>query len=348
MSDGRVTAAPAPSPVQGLTDPPHEALIRFDDVTVRFGARLAVDHASMALREGRTLGIVGESGSGKTTCVRMALGLQRPSEGRMWFRDRVYPTRWRDLRAIRRHVGFVFQDPYDSLDPRMTIGDIVAEPLRAHGLGGADVRDRVASMLDAIGLPDAPLDSHPSRYSGGGRQRIAIARGLILDPDVLVCDEPTASLDVSVQAQIVNLLLSLKRSRNISVIFVSHDLDLVRRMADDIVVMYAGRVLEAGPAQVVAGRPQHPYTSALLSAVPGDHPRARKLAGRARPATDDHEAPRDHCIFEPRCDRAAERCRSEAPVLGPASGGVDAACFYPLTASVPGEEHPRSGRAEEE
>ena len=312
----------APSPV-----------ISFRSVTVRFGSRVAVDDVDIDLIDGRTLGIVGESGSGKTTCVRVALGLQPPAEGTVTFRGRPYAHGTRGLRDVRRHVGFVFQDPYDSLDPRMTIGEIVAEPLRAHGLG-AGAHEKVAATLAAVGLPDVPLDSYPSRYSGGGRQRIAIARGLILDPDVLICDEPTASLDVSVQAQIVNLLLDLKQTRGISVIFVSHDLDLVRRLADDIVVMYAGRVMESGPASVVARYPQHPYTAALLSAVPGDHPRARKLAARSRPAIDDQQPQRTGCVFAPRCDRAQPTCTVSRPPLTAVSQQVLAACIFPIEVST--------------
>ncbi len=237
---------------------PGASVLSFRGVTKRFGHRVAVEDVDLDLLEGRTLGIVGESGSGKTTCVRLALGLERPTRGTIAFRGRLYPKTRRRLADIRRHIGFVFQDPYDSLDARMVIGDIVAEPLRIHGMGKVEAEHRAEKVLDAVGLPNVPLDAYPARFSGGGRQRIAIARALSLDPQVLLCDEPTASLDVSVQAQIVNLLLELKATRRLSMIFVSHDLDLVRRIADDVKVMYQGRVVEAGDADSVHARPRHP------------------------------------------------------------------------------------------
>lgn len=252
-------------------------VIEFSKVTKRFGGRVGVDDVSFRLRPGVILGVVGESGSGKTTCIRMAVGLDRPSSGRILFHGRSYPRSRRSLRPIRRQLGFVFQDPYDSLDPRLTIGDIVTEPLRVHGVHGRTARQQAAAALAAVGLPDAPLDSYPIRYSGGGRQRIAIARALVLDPEVLLCDEPTASLDVSVQAQIINLLLAIRSERELSMIFVSHDLDLIRRVSTDILVMYAGRIVEAGPVDIVVKHPRHPYTRSLLDAIPGDHPNHRKI-----------------------------------------------------------------------
>ena len=305
-------------------------MLRFEGVTVRFGDRVAVDDVSMELLEGRTLGIVGESGSGKSTCVRLALGLERASEGRVLFREQPYSSKARHLRDIRSRIGFVFQDPYDSLDPRMKIGDIIAEPLLIKGIKGDEAQRLAAETLSAVGLPDAPLDSYPSRYSGGGRQRIAIARGLVLNPEVLICDEPTASLDVSVLDQIVNLLLRLKSDRGISIVFVSHDLDLVRRVTDDLVVMYAGRVMELGPSDEISERPRHPYTAALLSAVPGDHPARRKLATRARTVKEEGNTTAKACVFAPRCPRVQAVCRTQVPGLGSIDGSQSAACFFPL------------------
>jgi oligopeptide transport system ATP-binding protein len=306
------------------------SLLAFRDVTKRYGPRVAVEGVNLDLREGRTLGIVGESGSGKTTCVRLALGLERPTAGSIWFGGTTYARSDRQMREIRRRIGFVFQDPYDSLDPRMRIGDVVAEPLRIHGVRRGERLRRAEELLASVGLPDAPLDSYPSRYSGGGRQRIAIARALSLDPDVLLCDEPTASLDVSVQAQIVNLLLELKASRQLSVVFVSHDLDLIRRIADEVMVMYVGRVMETGEADEIHARPRHPYTASLLGAVPGDDPRHRKLQGRA-PLVSVAEGAEDRtgCPFAPRCPRAQDRCRSTSPPLEAVAEGVLAACFFP-------------------
>jgi oligopeptide/dipeptide ABC transporter ATP-binding protein len=318
--------------MSGSIDPvgPGGSILSFRGVTKRFGRRVAVEDVDLDLLEGRTLGIVGESGSGKTTCVRLALALERPTSGTMAFRGRVYPRTRRRLADIRRHIGFVFQDPYDSLDARMTIGDIVAEPLRIHGVRKVEAERRAEQVLEAVGLPDAPLDSYPARFSGGGRQRIAIARALSLDPEVLLCDEPTASLDVSVQAQIMNLLLELKTSRQLSVVFVSHDLDLIRRIADDVVVMYQGRVVETGDADTVHSRPRHPYTAALLSAVPGGHPRHRKLASQPPPATVREEADRIGCSFAPRCPRVQELCWGTVPPLQPNEEGVRVACYFPL------------------
>ena len=259
-------------------------MIGFEAVTKRYrGGRLALDHVTFTLEPGRSLGLVGESGSGKTTCVRLALGLERPTSGRLTFDGVRYPASRRRLRVLRRQIGFVLQDPYDSLDPRMTIRDIVTEPLRIHRLGGwrgAAGDELVAERLAAVGLPGADLRSYPSRYSGGGRQRIAIARALITSPSVLICDEPTSSLDVSVQSQIVNLLLAAGRERDLSMLFVSHDLDLIGRVVDTVAVMYGGQVVETGPAELIRRSPRHHYTKALHDAVPADHPRDRHLAER--------------------------------------------------------------------
>jgi ABC-type glutathione transport system ATPase component len=257
------------------------AIIGFDRVTKEYrGGRFALDDVTLAVPAGGSLGLVGESGSGKTTCVRLALGLERPTSGQLTFDGAPYPSGRRKLRPLRRQIGFVLQDPYDSLDPRMTIRDIVSEPLR---VGGAPVSGRdelVAAQLDAVGLPGADLRSYPSRYSGGGRQRIAIARALIAGPGVLICDEPTSSLDVSVQSQIVNLLLEARRQHDLSMLFVSHDLDLIGRVVETVAVMYGGRVVETGPAADVRRSPRHHYTRSLHNAVPVDHPRNRRLGGR--------------------------------------------------------------------
>jgi ABC-type glutathione transport system ATPase component len=343
-------------------------MIGFEAVSKRYrGGRLALDDVTLSLPTGGSLGLVGESGSGKTTCVRLALGLERPTSGRLTFNGASYPGSRHGLRALRKQIGFVLQDPYDSLDPRMTIGDIVSEPLRIHRLpAGRGVRGEalVAEHLAAVGLAGADLHSYPSRYSGGGRQRIAIARALISTPSVLICDEPTSSLDVSVQSQIVNLLLDAGRERDLSMLFVTHDLDLIGRVVDTVAVMYGGRVVETGPAELIRRSPRHPYTKALHDAVPADHPRHRKLAGRtvavgAGPAVDvaddvdagtalvpaaagteqfgagpssparigaDH---RDSCIFAGRCPRAEARCRQERPPMT-AEGGRSFACFYPI------------------
>jgi ABC-type glutathione transport system ATPase component len=336
-------------------------VIGFESVTKRYHGVTALDQVSFTLPAGLTLGLVGESGSGKTTCVRLALGLERPTAGQVTFGGQPYPRSRRQLRPLRRQFGFVLQDPYDSLDPRRTLRDIVSEPLRVHGMRSRDTdgrdtdrRDtdtRIADMLAAVGLRDAPLGSYPSRYSGGGLQRIAIARALITDPAVLICDEPTSSLDVSVQAQIINLLLEARRGRGLSVLFVSHDLDLIGRVADTLVVMYRGRVVECGPAQLVRSQPRHPYTRSLHDAVPADDPARRRLvaaSGSVGRGDDPPNPPRDgrgddpqaeparrapatdSCVFADRCPVVRDRCRTQRPPAVTDADGRTHACFFPL------------------
>lgn len=326
-------------------------MIGFEGVSKRYrGGRLALDDVTFAVPERGSLGLVGESGSGKTTCIRLALGLERPSSGSLTFNGTPYPSGRGGLRVLRRRIGFVLQDPYDSLDPRMTIRDIVTEPLRIHGLPGGrgQAGDAlVTEQLTAAGLPGADLRSYPSRYSGGGRQRIAIARALITAPSVLICDEPTSSLDVSVQSQIVNLLLDAGRARDLSMLFVTHDLDLIGRVVETVAVMYGGRIVEIGPAEQIRQSPRHHYTKALHDAVPADDPRNRRLAARAavqEPALTDAangQAVRgqtlqggaelqDSCVFASRCPRAEERCRQERPPMIEEDAGRSYACFYPI------------------
>ncbi len=328
-------------------------ILGFESVSKYYRGLAALDQVTLALPRGTALGLVGESGSGKSTCVRLALGLERPSSGRLTFAEVPYPRSRRRLRPLRRQVGFVLQDPYDSLDPRMQLRDIVSEPLRVHGrpgrkAGGRDTDRRVTEMLQAVGLGGAALDSYPSRYSGGGRQRIAIARALITDPAVLLCDEPTSSLDVSVQAQIVNLLLEAKRSRDLSLLFVSHDLDLIGRVADTLAVMYRGRVVESGPAELVRSQPRHHYTKSLHDAVPADHPARRRLAttsviseanlaaqttsagGTAAAVTSPRSPHATCCAFADRCPAAQARCHAERPPTVTEPDGRTHACFFPL------------------
>jgi oligopeptide/dipeptide ABC transporter ATP-binding protein len=310
-------------------------VIGFENVSKRYrGGRLALDHVSFELAPGGSLGLVGESGSGKTTCVRLALGLERPTTGRLTFNGEAYPRGRRGLRPLRRQIGFVLQDPYDSLDPRMRLGQIVAEPLRIDGRPGPGAEQLVAGQLAAVGLPEADLRSYPARYSGGGRQRIAIARALIALPSVLICDEPTSSLDVSVQSQIVNLLLEARRERELSMLFVSHDLDLIGRVVDTVAVMYGGQVVEVGPADEIRASPRHHYTKALHDAVPADHPRDRRLASATEPVSGtgdvDSGPAESKCVFAGRCPAAQARCHSERPPMTEDAGNRSYACFYPL------------------
>ncbi|HUZ54568.1 MAG TPA: ATP-binding cassette domain-containing protein [Streptosporangiaceae bacterium] len=322
---GRASGSPDPEALAA-------AVIGFDRVSKQYrGGRLALDDVTLSLPAGGSLGLVGESGSGKTTCVRLALGLERPTSGELIFNGTAYPAGRARLRSLRRQIGFVLQDPYDSLDPRMTIRDIVTEPLRIHRLpGGRGARGDVlvAGQLAAVGLPGADLRSYPARYSGGGRQRIAIARALISSPSVLVCDEPTSSLDVSVQSQIVNLLLDAGRERDLSMLFVTHDLDLIGRVVDTVAVMYGGRVVETGPAELIRQSPRHPYTKALHDAVPANHPRDRRLARRgAGPLGPGELGPGEPGPGEPGPGDAAEPGADVTddpgePGAGPAAGGA--------------------------
>ncbi len=307
------------------------ALLELDDVSKEFrGGVRALAGVSLTLAAGHTLGVVGESGSGKSTIARLVVGLERPTCGTLRFDGQPYPRGPRAMRSIRRRVGMVFQDPYESLDPRYTLRAIVEEPLRAYRLPH-DER-RIRELLAAVGMEDARLDSYTAEYSGGQRQRIGIARALAADPELLVCDEPTSALDVSVQAQILNLLLDLQRERGLAYLFISHDLEVVRRISDEVAVIYAGTIVERGPTATITSSPSHPYTSALLSAIPASTPAERHLTEDAVPLASE-AIPKVGCPFAPRCPRASQPCRSEAPRLEPASGGALAACHFPLTNS---------------
>ncbi|MDW8065487.1 MAG: ABC transporter ATP-binding protein [Anaerolineae bacterium] len=297
-------------------------ILRFERVTRRYDRFMALEDVDFVVQKGKILGLVGESGSGKTTCIRLALGLERPSAGRVWFMDRPYHYRPKELKSIRRRIGFIFQDPYDALDPYMTLEEIIGEPLRAHGLWDATARERVRGLLDRVGLPDASLRSYPTRYSGGGLQRIAIARALALDPELLLCDEPTSNLDVSMQAQIINLLIELQRERGLAMVFVTHDLPLIRRIADDLVVLYAGRVMERGPAREIAARPRHPYTIALLGATEA-RTSHRNIWDEANPLVS------TGCPFASRCWKAQPRCWRERPPRIAVGPDWEVACFFP-------------------
>jgi oligopeptide/dipeptide ABC transporter ATP-binding protein len=302
-------------------------IVELVSVSKRYRGVRAVDEVSLELVPGRTVGVVGESGCGKSTTARLIMGLERTSGGELRFQGRPYGRSARALRPVRRAVGMIFQDPYESLDPRFTLREIVAEPLRAHGRWRQGGEQRVRSLLAGVGLAGAALDSHPGEYSGGQRQRVGIARALALDPELVICDEPTSALDVSVQAQILNLLLELQRERGIGLLFISHDLHVVRRMSDEVVVMYAGAVMERGPSEAVAAHPRHPYTRALLDAIPASTPSERHLAKRARTTEGIASAAATGCPFSTRCPKVQEICRVERP---PLEGAPQAfACHFP-------------------
>jgi peptide/nickel transport system ATP-binding protein len=287
----------------------------------------AVDGVSFAIARGRTLALVGESGCGKSTVARLLVGLYAPTRGSVHFDGA--DTASLDgaaLRTLRRRMQMIFQDPYASLNPRWKVLDIVAEPLREHGLvrGDAAVRERVVELLHSVGLADADTEKFPHQFSGGQRQRISIARALATGPEFLVCDEPTSALDVSVQAQVLNIMKDLQRERQLTYLFISHNLAVVRHVADAVGVMYLGRLVELAPKRELFAAPRHPYTRMLLDAIPDIH-----MTGRARTPVQGEVPnplnPPSGCAFHPRCPHADARCRRERPALT-AFKGVQVAC----------------------
>jgi oligopeptide transport system ATP-binding protein len=322
--------------VRGLV---REFPIRSRFLRRRLGEVVAVAGVDLDVAAGETVALVGESGSGKSTLGRMIVRLVEPSRGTIRFRgENLLALAGRDLRRARRHFQVVFQDPYGALNPRMRIGDALFEPLLVHGL--ASRKDRVArveALLAEVGMPAEAAERFPHELSGGQRQRIGIARALAPQPDFLVADEPVSALDLSVRAQIVNLLAGLQKSRGIAILFIAHDLALVEQIADRIAVLYLGRIVEEGPAAALLARPLHPYTASLLAAVPrvrrpGDARRTRPAFGEPPSASN----PPSGCPFHPRCPAAREHCRSERPLLAAGGTGRRVACHYPVGSEAGG------------
>jgi len=292
----------------------------------------AVDGVSFAIAAGQTLGLVGESGCGKSTVGRTILRLIEPDAGRVTLGGAdVVALGGRELRALRRRMQIVFQDPYGSLNPRMTVQQTLAEPLAIHRLAtGLEAKRRVAALLDEVGLDPAFAAAYPHELSGGQRQRVGIARALSVEPQFLVLDEPVSALDVSVQAQVLNLLADLQRKRRLTYLFIAHDLAVVKHIADDVAVMYLGKIVERAPATGLYAGPRHPYTTSLLSAVPVPDPKAQRQRIVLQGEVPSPASPPAGCPFHPRCPhpRKNERCRTEPPALREVATGQFAACHF--------------------
>ncbi|GAA2074035.1 ATP-binding cassette domain-containing protein [Pseudolysinimonas kribbensis] len=321
-------------------------LLRVDDLKVHFSQRgfsgrkrviRAVDGVSLSIDTNEALGIIGESGCGKSTTGRAIVHLEDPTEGRISYRgaDVTHPDA-AARRAFNEKVQFVFQDPMSSLNPRMTVESIIAEPLRAFGAWDRVTGPaRVVELLERVGLPAQFASRYPHEFSGGQRQRIGIARALALDPELLVLDEPVSALDVSVQAQVLNLLMDLRRQQGLAYIMISHDLDVIRHVTDRIAVMYLGVVVETGPADEVLDHPLHPYTAALVSATPPSSPDEHRERIRLQGELPSASNPPSGCRFRTRCWRATEVCAEVVPPLEPVGDGRSRACHHPLDLGMP-------------
>ena len=327
-----------------------ESLVRVEDVVMHYPVRMegalgrrrwlrAVDGVSFSISKGEALGLVGESGCGKTTIAKLIMRLLSPTSGRIIFMGRdITGLRRREMRPIRRNMQIVFQDPFASLNPGMKVGEIVSEPMLVHEGSRPDAR-QVAELLGLVGLDPGDARKYPHEFSGGQRQRISIARALALRPKLLVLDEPVSALDVSIQAQIINLLIELKNELGLAYLFISHDLSVVRHVCERVAVMYMGKIIEWGRRDEVFSSPSHPYTQALVSAVPVPTPQARQEQGRIllsgeMPSPVD---PPSACRFRTRCWKASDLCASETPQLERRlAGSGRCACHFPEHVTLPG------------
>jgi oligopeptide/dipeptide ABC transporter ATP-binding protein len=314
----------------------------------RIGAVQAVDGVSFDVMRGETLGIVGETGCGKSTTARLVMRLLEPTSGEIRFDgEDITRLKGAPLKAVRRDVQMIFQDPYSSLNPRKTIGATIAQPFAIHGLakGKGERKRAVQELMEMVGLNPEHYNRYPHEFSGGQRQRIGVARALALKPKLLIADEPVSALDVSIQAQVLNLLLEMQRQLSLTVIFIAHDLSVVRHMCDRVAVMYLGRIVEIGPGEPLYDFPRHPYTGALLSAVPAVDPTLRAderqlLSGDVPSPANPPQA----CRFHTRCPKAQERCSIDDPPLEDKGTGTRAACHFPLTREEVAEIGVRSAR----
>ncbi|MFH1017520.1 MAG: oligopeptide/dipeptide ABC transporter ATP-binding protein [Pseudomonadota bacterium] len=315
------------------------ALLEIRNLTVRYRTRRgvfrrpsreiqAVEKVSLDVEAGETLGLVGESGCGKTTLGRALLRIVEPVSGSVRFDGtEITALDARELRRFRKQAQMIFQDPFGSLDPRMRVRDIVGEAFAIHRLAPRrDIRARVVEVLETVGLGAEALDRFPHEFSGGQRQRIGVARALAVQPKFIVADEPVSALDVSIQAQILNLLKALQAERGLAFLFITHDLRVVEFIAHRVAVMYLGRLMELLPARGLAGAALHPYSKALLSAVPAIDPKSRRPRIVLGGEVPDAASPPSGCVFHPRCSLAEERCKRETPFLRPVRDGQSAAC----------------------
>jgi len=320
---------------------PQPALIELRNVSKRYpprgagvwrrapAARPAVDDVSFGVVQGQTLSLVGESGCGKSTTLRMLLGIEPPSAGTVMFEGRALPALGpAERRSFRGAVQAVFQDPWASLNPRRRVGWIIAEPLLARGLASrAEASARAVQLLDRVGLRPEHAELYPHEFSGGQRQRIAIARALALRPRLVVLDEPVSALDVSIRAQIINLLLDLQEADGLSYVFVAHQLGTVWSLSDEVAVMYAGRIVEHGASEALRLGARHPYTAALFAAAPPSHPRDAQARPRPSAAASETEMPAEGCLYQPRCPRATAICATRPP-LRPVATHHAVACHH--------------------
>ena len=314
-------------------------LLRVSHLTVRYSLSrheqlTAIDDVSLQLQPGETLAVVGESGCGKSTLAKAICGLLPATGGDVFLHGEALPARPQQrIRFAARHMQYIFQDPLDALDPRMTIGEILAEPLRGLNpeLSAAERQRRIEQALDDVAMPEASLHRYPHEFSGGQAQRISIARALVSEPAILICDEPVSALDVSIQAQIINLLGRLQHERNLAMLFISHDLRVVQHLADQMIVLYLGKLMESGPATRLFEQPQHPYTRALLAAIPRPDPAAERerisLGSTLHGDLPSPVNPPSGCVFRTRCPEAIPACAQYQPAAGKTAAAMRVNCL---------------------